>query len=208
LFFRIVHGAVWAFLSPDLEPLARLELGWYAYYATNGWEAYARKRKNMSDDFLTVNQRDCVYLNAHSLLLYMWWLADNEQLRQHVPFDLHLLGSQQCESMFRHVRAFAGDTNFGMLELLRRCLSASCDLWLTQARRHDDFRWTAHRKHPVYQSMHRTLQEFLPAQVDKASIDAALQRARSKAIEDLQGVGIQVTQTPPPPHTSVTHARS
>jgi hypothetical protein len=115
------------------------------YYVTKGWEAYARKRKDMSDDFLTVNQRDCVYLNAHSLLLlYIWWLADNEQFRQHVPFAPHLLGSQQCESMFRHVRAFASDTNFGMLELLRR-LSASCDLWLTQARRQNDFRWAAHR---------------------------------------------------------------
>jgi hypothetical protein len=100
LFFRIVHSAVWAFLSPELEPLMRLELSWYAYYVTKGWEAYARKRKNMSDDFLTVNQRDCVYLNAHSLLLYTWWLADNEQVRQHVPFAPHLLGSQQCESMF------------------------------------------------------------------------------------------------------------
>jgi len=174
----------------------RLGAAWYAYYVTKGWEAYARKRKNMTDDFLTVNQRDCIYVNAHSLLLYMWWLADNDQLRQHVPFAPHLLGSQQCESMFRLVRAFAGDTNFTVVELLRR-LSEACNFWLTQARRRDDFRWAAHRKHPVFQSMHRP-PEFLPAEVNQISIDATLANSRSAAIDDLKLVGIEVLQEPQP----------
>jgi hypothetical protein len=197
LFFRIVHCAVWAFLCPEMKPLMRLGAAWYAYYATKGWEAYARQRKNMSDDFLTVNQRDCIYANAHSLLLYMWWLADNEHLRQHVPFAPHLLGSQQCESMFRLVRSFCGDSNFTVVELLRR-LSEACDFWLTQARRRDDFRWPAHRKHPVFQSMHRP-PEFLPEQVNKASIDLTLENSRTAAIEDLKLVGIDVLQEPQPP---------
>jgi hypothetical protein len=48
--------------------------------------------------------------------------------------------------------------------------------------------------------MHRTAFEFLPAHVNKVSIDATtLQRARSLAIEDLQEVGIQVTQDPQVP---------
>jgi DNA-binding transcriptional LysR family regulator len=191
-YFLVANCTVYAFLDPKLQPLQRLRDAWFAYYFVKGWEVVARSRETMKHDFLTSNQRDCIYLNAHSLLLYIWWLASDAVVREHVPFTPHLLGEQQCESLVRLLRAMIGDTNFTLVEELRR-ISLSARSAAISARRMDDFCDPLHRKHPVYELLHRPV-EYLPAIVTRESISAAIAQARQDAVQELAAVGITVSQ--------------
>jgi hypothetical protein len=195
MFLQLARRAVYAFLDEQLMPLERLHHAWYASYFVEGWEADARLKHNLKDECITSNQRHCIHLNAKSLLLYMHWLISQPVLRACIPFAPHAWGEQQCEQLYRTMRAAHGsDTNFSLLDALQH-LSKALLSEIVRTRRHAEFRWPQHRKHPAFERLRRA-GTFLPADLTSADLTRVLEQARLDAIADLSAVGILIANLP------------
>jgi hypothetical protein len=187
---------VYAFLDETLSPLDRLHDAWYASYFVAGWTDDSRQRAQLRDECLTSNQRDCIHMNAKSLLLFMWWLISQPSLRPSVPFAPHAWGEQQCEQLYRTVRATGGsDSNFSLEGALLR-ISKAMQSEIIRVRRADDFSWPQHRKHPSLESLRRP-GVFLSADLTGDHLRHALEQARVAALSDLRSVGIFVADAAP-----------
>ncbi len=159
------------------------------------------------DECLTSNQRHCIHLNAKSLLLYMHWLISYPVLRECIPFAPHAWGEQQCEQLYRTMRAAHGsDTNFSLADALQRICKALLSE-IIRTRRADEFRWPHHRKHPAFERLRRA-GTFLPASLTAADLERTLERARVDAIADLSAVGIIIANVPPANDSSSTDGDS
>jgi hypothetical protein len=204
-YLLLSHRAVWAFLDPDLDPLERLHYAWYASYFVEGWTADCQAKRILAEECLTTNQRDCIHLNARSLLLYLWWLVSQPALRDTIPFAPHVLSEQPCEQLYRSTRASGGsDPNFTLPELLRR-LSWAQMSEVIRVRRQADFRWPKHRKHSSMESLNRSGKILNDGSVTEASLLHTLWAARGEAERDLLALGITIIV---PPAASATAATS
>ncbi len=191
---QLARRAVYAFLDEQLLPLERLHHAWYASYFVECWEADARLKRNLKDECITSNQRHLN--NAKSLLLYMHWLISYPVLRECIPFAPHAWGEQQCEELYRTIRAAHGsNTNFSLADALQR-ISKALLSEIVRTRRSAEFRWPQHRKHPAFERLRRA-GTFLPADLTSADLTRVLEQARLDAIADLSAVGIVIANVPP-----------
>lgn len=78
---------------------------WYPLFIIRIWREYILKENgfNLKDNFLTSNCYNCIELNAHSLVLILVYLKDNNLANLFTP---ELYSSQPCEALFRQVRSF------------------------------------------------------------------------------------------------------
>ena len=198
MYLELCRSAVYAFLDDSLEPLDRLYHAWFASYFVSGWEHDSRRHFELRNECLTPNQRDCIHMNAKSLLLYMWWIVSQPGLCKVIPFAPHLWGEQECEVLYRTTRdARHGDTNFSLFDFLhlvgKAMLSASIRM-----RRADDFSWPRHRKHRAFEKLHRAVR-FLPVDLTLQHLMDTLHRARRDALEALRSCGVDCSWTAAPP---------
>lgn len=189
---KLARCAVYAFLEP-LPVLQRLHDAFYASYFVTGWEMDSRSRFELRNEFITANQRDCIHLNAKSLLLYLWWIVSQPVLRKHAPFAAHGFGEQQCEQIYRIIRDSSGaDTNFTLFDMQYRLGRAQL-AEMIRLRRKNDFFWPQHRKHPALEKLSRAA-EMLPDSLSAADLQRTVEEARRDALADLELIGIKVAQ--------------
>lgn len=106
-----------------MTPLERIYKIWHSCYVLRFWRnaIKADNNKILSKNFVSLNTYTCVELNAHTIVLIIIYLRSHELSNQFLPL---LLGSQQCESIFRQVRSFTTTcstvTNFTVLEFLHK----------------------------------------------------------------------------------------
>lgn len=200
MYLELCRSAVYAFLDDSLEPLDRLYHAWYASYFVSGWEHDSRRHFELRNECLTPNQRDCIHMNAKSLLLFMWWIISQPGMCKIIPFAPHLWGEQQCEAQYRITRdARHGDTNFSLFDLLHLINKAMLSA-IIRMRRADDFSWPCHHKHRSFEKLHRAAQ-FLPEDLTLQHLIDVLHRARRDALAALRSCGVDCSWTavPPPP---------
>lgn len=107
-----------------MKPLERIRAIWFVVFTLRAWrksivEAKGQKGRTLLMNFLTANCYSCIEINAHSLILVMLYLKENQLDHLFYP---EFLGSQACESTFRQLRSitttYSTKTNFSMLEVL------------------------------------------------------------------------------------------
>src|SRR5262249_16417494 len=148
-------------VEPTLGILESLKMIWYAKYFAEGWRLWLinsspRKHSKPLDYFITSNSYQCLIMNANNLLLYLHFLCLlPDSLRQNIPYALRqnipyapwLLGSQQCEHLFRTLRSKVGCyENFNTLTCFERINSLQHHINVI-ARNANSFFWRPHRKH-------------------------------------------------------------
>lgn len=121
-YLRIIRMSLRAFLDLSLNVLERVRFIWFVVFCLRGWRAHITETGGTTlDNFLSSNCYACCEINAHSLVLLIIYLKENNL--EHL-FHPELLGSQQCESIFRQFRSmtstYSTKTNFTMLEIIHR----------------------------------------------------------------------------------------
>lgn len=124
LYLKILDRVMKSFLDLRLSPLERIRHIWFATFVLRIWKQYIHESGQTYStklDFITMNCYACIEINAHSLVLLVLWLKD--QKLEHL-FQPQMLGSQQCESIFRQIRSlsstFSTVTNCSVLDVMNR----------------------------------------------------------------------------------------
>lgn len=112
-----------SFMNTALNLLVRVTKIWYSIFILRIWKQFIRSNKiyKMKDNFLTSNCYNCIELNAHSLVLCLIYLKENN-----LPswFQPNLYSSQPCESTFRRLRSFTSTfstvANCSIMEAISR----------------------------------------------------------------------------------------
>lgn len=122
-FLEIMRDVIAAYMDNNLTPLERIKKYWYALFILRFWRNYviSRKKLTLKNNFLTQNCFSCIELNAHSLVLLLIYLKENNMPELFMP---NLYSSQPCESTFRLVRSFTSTystvANCSVKEVLER----------------------------------------------------------------------------------------
>lgn len=123
LYLRVLSNILRSFLDPRLKPIERIRHIWFATFVLRIWKTFTLQSKqyNVNDHFLSQNCYVCVEINAHSIVHLMLQLRETELDHLFQPL---LLGSQQCESIFRQIRSMTSTystvTNCSLLETRQR----------------------------------------------------------------------------------------
>lgn len=105
IYLETIRDILDAYMNPELPPLERIEKIWYRVFILRIWRQFivSHKKYTLKDNFLTSNCYSCVELNAHSLVLCIFYLKKRELPSWFLP---KLYSSQACESTFRQLRSF------------------------------------------------------------------------------------------------------
>lgn len=125
LYLRVLNCILRSFLDLRLTPLERIRKIWFATFILRIWKTFLlesnMKYKEYSNLFISQNCYVCVEINAHSIVLLMLYLR--ERKLDHL-FHPEMLGSQQCESIFRQIRSLSSTystvTNCSILEIIQK----------------------------------------------------------------------------------------
>lgn len=124
LYLRVVSNILQSFLDIRLAPIERVRKIFFSVFVLRIWRKFIIESKNkytLANNFISHNCYSCVEINAHSLVFLI--LNLKERKLDHL-FQSQLLGSQQCESIFRQIRSFTSTystvTNCSLLEIIRR----------------------------------------------------------------------------------------
>lgn len=107
LYLRVLSDILRSFLDLQLKPIERIRRIWFATNVLRIWKKFileSEDKYSMADDFMTSNCYSCVELNAHAIVFLMLYLKERnlDDL-----FHSDLLGSQQCEAIFRQIRSLS-----------------------------------------------------------------------------------------------------
>lgn len=122
-YLQIIRAIIDSYTDKKLTPIERIEKIWYAVFMLRFWrrDVETSSNRTLKNNFLTTYTYTCVELNAHSLVLLILHLK-----QQNLPeyFLVHLLNSQPCEALFRQVRSFTSTystvANCSVKEILGR----------------------------------------------------------------------------------------
>lgn len=121
-FLKILRAVIETYTSSDISPTERIKKIWTSVFLIRIWRNYVESRKvlTLKKNFLTQNCYACIEINAHSLLLLVLYLRENES----ELFLPHLFSSQPCEAFFRQIRSFSSTystvANCSVKEILGR----------------------------------------------------------------------------------------
>lgn len=92
------------FFDKTLLPLERISRIWTVVFCLRYWRLWLTQDKvyTLAKNFISSNAYLCIELNPHSLVLFIRKCRIEKSPEQLLPW---LLGSQQCESFFRGIRA-------------------------------------------------------------------------------------------------------
>lgn len=123
IYLKLIDNIIKSYMDPNITPLERVELIWYAVFLLRIWRNFlsTHKKYNLKTNFLSLNCYTCVELNAHNLVLCILYLKKINSAEHFLPV---LYGSQQCESIFRQIRSFTSTystvVNCSVLEIIQR----------------------------------------------------------------------------------------
>lgn len=123
LYLRMLSNVIKCFLDLRLSHLERVRLIWFSNFVLRIWRNYIKtsKRHNTEEHFVSDNFYKCVEINSHSLVYLLLRLKDIGVDSFFIP---ELIGSQQCESIFRQIRSFTSTystvTESSVLEIMQR----------------------------------------------------------------------------------------
>ncbi|KAK3908493.1 Nucleoprotein, partial [Frankliniella fusca] len=122
LFLTLVRGVLVAFLDDELTAEERIFQIWRSTFFFRIWREWlVQNEHSLEQCFITPNTFQSVELNAHALVKLVRIFRDSDHAEQFIP---HLIGSQQCEKLFRALRSLttthATVINFSMLKMLAR----------------------------------------------------------------------------------------
>lgn len=123
VYLELIRDIIESFREKDLTPLERIKKVWHCIFLLRLWRRYILRCKlyTLEKNFITMNCYVCIELNGHSLIQIMLYL---QKINRPDLFFPHLLGSQQCESIFRQMRSFSSTystvANCGTKEALSR----------------------------------------------------------------------------------------
>lgn len=129
LYLRVLSSILQSFLDLRLKPIERIRKIWFATFILRIWKKFILESKNRTEsmnqtveiNFMSLNCYSCVEINAHAIVFLMLYLK--EQNLDHL-FHPDLLGSQQCEAIFRQIRSISSTystvTNCSMLEIISK----------------------------------------------------------------------------------------
>lgn len=121
LYLRVLDNILRSFLDTSLSLLERIKFLWFSLFILRIWKEHILNTKGSTlyQDFVTTNAYHCVEINAHGLIFFILFLKENNLDHLFLP---DLLGSQQCEAIFRQIRSlsstFSTVTNASMLEII------------------------------------------------------------------------------------------
>lgn len=122
-FLEIIRYIIDSYMDISLQPLERLYKIWYSVFFVRLWRKFIRSKKNLTlkNNFITTNTYNCIELNAHSMLLCIVQLREQNLKHLFLP---NLMSSQPCESLFRQIRSFTTTystvANCSVKEILQR----------------------------------------------------------------------------------------
>lgn len=124
LYLRVLNGVLQSFLDLRLTPIERIRKIWFVLFVLRIWKRFileSGKKYSVEEHFITQNCYTCVEINAHSIVFLMLRLRER---KLDSLFRLEMLGSQQCESIFRQIRSLSSTystvTNCSILDLVRK----------------------------------------------------------------------------------------
>lgn len=124
LYLRVLSSILRSFLDLRLKPIERIRQIWFATFVLRIWKKFILESKNkysVASNFMTSNCYSCIEINAHALIFLMLYLK--EQTLDHL-FHPDLLGSQQCEAIFRQIRSLSSTystvKNSSLLEIIQK----------------------------------------------------------------------------------------
>lgn len=106
IFLQLMRDVLDSFMDTSLAPLVRVSKIWYCVFILRIWKKFIKthKKYTLKESFLSSNCYSCIELNAHSLVLCLLYLKENNLPNWFVP---HLYSSQACEATFRQLRSFS-----------------------------------------------------------------------------------------------------
>lgn len=123
LYLEMTSKVLRSFLDLRLTPLERIRYIWFANTILRIWkdDMQSTGKYKLKEHYPTLNSVSCVEINSHSLVILMCLLK--ERNLDHL-FHPELIGSQQCESIFRQIRSLSSSystvTNANLLEIIQR----------------------------------------------------------------------------------------
>lgn len=124
LYLKVLSNVLRAFLDLRLLPSERIRLIYFSVFILRIWKKFIQQSKranSLKDNFISQNCYTCVEINAHSMVMLILYLK--QQSLDNV-FHPQMLGSQQCESIFRQIRSLTSTystvTNCSLLEVIHR----------------------------------------------------------------------------------------
>lgn len=105
MFLEMMSNLIDAYMSEDLTPIQRIAKIWYALFIVRIWR-YAvlnNPKYTLKENFISSNCYNCIEQNAHSMVMIILFLKQNDLPQLFVP---QLFTSQPCESFYRRLRSF------------------------------------------------------------------------------------------------------
>lgn len=122
-YLRTMQLVLRSYLDCSLDALERVRYIWFPVFMYRIWKRSILNSRNqtLKDNFFSNNCYSCIEINAHSLVLLLIYLKENNL--DHL-FYAGFFGSQQCEAIFRQFRSFTSTystkTNCSVFEMLHR----------------------------------------------------------------------------------------
>lgn len=100
----IILNSIESFMSDKISPLERVEKMWKAVFMARIWKYFVLKhpKYTLKNHFMSSNLYSCLEQNAHSLVLIILFLKENNLNHLFIPW---FYNSQACEKFFAQMRA-------------------------------------------------------------------------------------------------------
>lgn len=190
LYLKILRTFLRSFLDLSLTTLERVRSIWFCTFILRIWKAFIKKHRTYTVDknFISLPCYKCVEINAHSLIYLLICLLDQDLDELFVP---EMIGSQQCESIFRQLRSFTSTystvTNFSVLEMIQRISKVKLQNDIIHFKlKHFNFPRTGVPSSSYFPSKHSCNRR------EKDLIFKQIEMAKLEAIEYAESLGVNV----------------
>lgn len=177
-----------AFIEPNLEPLERIRCMRFPNFMFRIWRKYIEKhdKYTLKDNFLSLNCYNCIELNAHSMVQLMVHLKAIGRSELFLP---QLMGSQQCESIFRQFRSFTSTYSTVINCTLKEAASRLSKIQLQNEVMHNTSKTYVYKRFKTQPQKHESKKFDLPSleqiynEIEKCRRDAISMALKFKLIK-------------------------
>lgn len=188
LFLKMMRDIMDAFIEPNLEPLERIRCMWFPNFMFRIWRKYIEKhdKYTLKDNFLSLNCYNCIELNAHSMVQLMVHLKAIGRPELFLP---QLMGSQQCESIFRQFRSFTSTYSTVINCTLKEAASRLSKIQLQNEVMHNTSKNYVYKRFKTQPQKHESKKFDLPSleqiynEIEKCRRDAISMALKFKLIK-------------------------
>lgn len=105
LFLQMMSNCIEAYMSEKLSPIERVAKIWHALFIVRIWRQFVLNHPKLTlrENFISSNCYYCIEQNAHSMVLIILFLKNNNLPELFAP---QFFSSQPCESFYRRLRSF------------------------------------------------------------------------------------------------------